>query len=429
MRLGSSSSSHACLNSFYLHTLYTTIFLLCNIITTYGFDNHMPPYGLSSNISRSFSTLVLNIDDFGAQGDGFTDDTKSFQDAWEVACSSSSPAKIVIPAGRFYLIRPTDFVGPCVSKLTLRVSGVIVAPKDPAAWDGLDQAKWLNISGVNHLRVDGGGVFDGMGMEWWARSCKTNPSNPCRPSPMALTFYGCRDLKVKHITFVNGPKFHVTFTQCTNVVASSITVIAPSDSPNTDGVHINASTHVRLKDIIASTGDDCISIVANCSNIRIKNVFCGPGHGISIGSMGKFNATDVIYDVSVNNAIMVNTDNGVRIKTWQGGSGMAKKIKFENIWMNNVSNPIIINQYYCDSPLPCANQTSAVILDRITFRGIKGTTPTKRAIKMTCSDSHPCKRIHLENIQLTSLNGSAVKSFCWNAHISRSHNVYPPPCL
>lgn len=27
-------------------------------------------------------------------------------------------------------------------------------------------------------------------------------------------------------------------------------------------------------------GDDCISIVSNSSRLRIKNIVCGPGHGI-----------------------------------------------------------------------------------------------------------------------------------------------------
>lgn len=32
----------------------------------------------------------------------------------------------------------------------------------------------------------------------------------------------------------------------------------------------------------------------------------------------------------------------------QGGSGYAKNIMFQNVVMNNVSNPIIIDQNYCD---------------------------------------------------------------------------------
>lgn len=40
----------------------------------------------------------------------------------------------------------------------------------------------------------------------------------------------------------------------------------------------------------------------------------------------------------------------------QGGSGYAKDIIFQNIDMHNVSNPIIIDQNYCDQTGPCPEQ-------------------------------------------------------------------------
>ncbi|KAI3455343.1 hypothetical protein Pfo_012006 [Paulownia fortunei] len=432
MKLRSSSSNaFSCsLKSCFLHILYSSIYLLSNVTNANGFNPliQLPTNGLYRNTSSRSRTVVLNIHDFGAKGDGFTDDTMSLQDVWKVACSLSSRAKIVIPAGNLYLIRPTNFAGPCQSKVTLRVSGIIVAPQDPEVWDGLDVHKWLYFHGVKHLKIEGGGMIDGMGKKWWARSCKTNDSNPCTHAPTAVTFHKCKKLNIRNITLVNSQQMHMAFTHCMLVAASGVTVIAPADSPNTDGIHISASTHVELKDIIISTGDDCISIVSNSSGIRIKNIVCGPGHGISIGSLGKHNSSASVQDVIVNGAFFFNTENGVRIKTWQGGSGFARKITFENIWMKNVSNPIIIDQYYCDSSVTCLNQTSAVSIDSISFRGIKGTSATDEAIIFTCSDSYPCKRLYLENIQLVTSTGTA-KSFCWEAYGTSSGLVYPPSCL
>lgn len=45
----------------------------------------------------------------------------------------------------------------------------------------------------------------------------------------------------------------------------------------------------------------------------------------------------------------------------QGGSGYAKNIIFKNIAMSNVSNPIIINQNYCDRKYTCKEQDEQVI--------------------------------------------------------------------
>ncbi|KAJ1393819.1 Regulator of chromosome condensation, RCC1 [Sesbania bispinosa] len=148
----------------------------------------------------------------------------------------------------------------------------------------------------------------------------------------------------------------MAFTSCKRVVVSNLQVLAPAFSPNTDGIHISATKGIEVKDSLIRTGDDCISIVRNSLRIRIRDISCGPGHGISIGSLGKSKAWEKVQDVHVKGAYLYNTDNGVRIKTWQGDGGFSSKIKFQNILMENVSNPIIIDQYYCDSRHPCKNQ-------------------------------------------------------------------------
>lgn len=83
--------------------------------------------------------------------------------------------------------------------------------------------------------------------------------------------------------------------------------------------------------------------------MQASSITCGPGHGISIGSLGKGGSEDHVSQVTVNGAKISGTTNGIRIKTWQGGSGMASNIAFQNIEMNDVTNPIIIDQNYCDT--------------------------------------------------------------------------------
>ncbi|KAL7162329.1 hypothetical protein ACSBR2_042750 [Camellia fascicularis] len=423
-KLSSSSASNSSSSS-------STFTIICCIYYMYLFSNFTNVEGLDSLIQlphsggsrhRPRSKKVLYVTDYGAKGHNFNDDTEALKDVWKVACSLSSRPKIVIPVGHTYLVRPIDFAGPCRSKITLRIFGTIVAPKDPDVWDGLNRRKWLYFHGVNHLTVEGGGIIDGMGQEWWSRSCKINKTN-------ALTFHRCKNLRIRNLMMVNSQQMHLAFTSCVRVAASRLKVLAPGSSPNTDGIHISTSTLVEVKESIVRTGDDCISIVGNSSSIRIGNISCGPGHGISIGSLGKSSSLVEVHDVSVDGAFLSNTENGVRIKTWQGGSGFATKIAFQNVWMENVSNPIIIDQFYCDSPIPCENQTLAVKVEDISFMAIKGTSATEEAIKFACSDTFPCESLYLEDIQLVSYSGGSTSSFCWEAQGSCSGLIYPPPCF
>ncbi|KAK1356426.1 Polygalacturonase [Heracleum sosnowskyi] len=374
------------------------------------------------------STLVLFVNEFGAIGDGFTDDTKALEDIWNIACSSSSKSKIVIPAQYSVLVRPIQFAGPCRSKVTITILGSILAPKCPDVWDGLNKQKWIYFIGVKNLIIEGHGVVNGMGKEWWFRSCKVNRTNPCQHAPTAMTFHRCENLKVRNLMIIDSQQMHMAFTSCVKVVASRLRLSAPASSPNTDGIHISASTHVEVKNTIIHTGDDCISIVSNSSRIRVRNITCGPGHGIrpvfgSIGSLGKSNTWSQAHDVRVDGAHFLNTQNGVRIKTWQGGSGFVSQITFKDLWMENVSNPIIIDQYYCDSQLPCQNQTSALQVKNISYIRVKGTSATENAIKFACSDNYPCKGLYLEDIQLVPESGGKLNSFCWEAEGSSSEKI------
>ncbi|KAM5578823.1 putative polygalacturonase [Rosa sericea] len=423
------SSSSTCL-ILLLHIF--SLFLSSNTTPTTDrekFDSLLRLPHSGSARTRHRSKRVLFVGDFGAKGDGITDDSKAFKNAWEVACSIPTRTIILIPSGRTYLIHPVDIAGPCRSKVTLMISGTIIAPINPDAWIGLNRRKWLYFHGVNHLTIEGGGTVNGMGQEWWARSCKTNSTNPCRHAPTAITFHRCKNLKVKNLMIVNSQKMHMAFTNCMRVLASHLQVIAPATSPNTDGIHISVSKGVEVKDSIIRTGDDCISIVSNSSRIRIVNIVCGPGHGISIGSLGKSNSWSQVHDVMVDAAFLSNTENGVRIKTWQGGSGFASNIAFRNVVMDNVSNPIIIDQYYCDSQLPCLNQTLAVKVENISFMHINGTSATDEAIRFACSDDSPCEGLYLEDVQLLPSNGEITRSFCWAAQVSSLGSVDPPACF
>ncbi|XP_068653437.1 probable polygalacturonase At1g80170 [Aristolochia californica] len=401
----------------------TYIVILCFFFIVVGLKQTGVIENLESWIS---SKRVVSVDNHGAKGDGVSDDTKAFKDAWEVVCSMPSRPILKVPQGKIYLIGPIDFGGPCLSEVTLMISGAIIAPKEPRVWDGLNPRKWLYFHGVDYLVVKGGGIINGMGKKWWA--CKLDIRNPCRHAPTAITFHRCNHLNISNLTIRDSQQIHLAFTSCNGVKVSHLEVIAPRDSPNTDGIHISESTWVEVKNTIVGTGDDCISIVSNSSRVGIINLICGPGHGISIGSLGEHNSSSQVHDILIDGAFISNTQNGLRIKTWQGGSGFVKDVNFQNVWMNGVSNPIIIDQYYCPSSLPCPNQTLSIKVERISYRSIHGTSTTPTAIKFACSDRFSCEKIILTDIQLF-YNGGNASAYCWNAFGFSSGRVNPLPCF
>uniref|UniRef100_A0A2C9W1M0 Polygalacturonase n=1 Tax=Manihot esculenta TaxID=3983 RepID=A0A2C9W1M0_MANES len=237
----------------------------------------------------------------------------------------------------------------------------------------------------------------------------------------ALTFSACNNLQLSGLSHVNSQSAHIHITSSNSVLVSNLYIIAPASSPNTDGIDISHSTDAWIHDSTIGTGDDCIAIGGDSSNIKITGVTCGPGHGISIGSLGHNGNTDIVEEVHVKDCILKRTTNGVRIKTWQGGSGYARKISFENITLDAVANPIIIDQFYCDHKFKCKNQTSAVKVSNVIYKGVHGTSITEDSIKLMCSQSISCSDIVLSDINIVSANsGKPTHAFCSNAYGTNS---------
>ena len=89
-----------------------------------------------------------------------------------------------------------------------------------------------------------------------------------------------KNAQIRGITLLNSKFFHMNIFSCENVVVDKVTITAPGDSPNTDGIHVGDSTNVTISGATIGTGDDCISIGPGNSNLWIERVACGPGHGI-----------------------------------------------------------------------------------------------------------------------------------------------------
>ncbi|XP_047326350.1 polygalacturonase-like [Impatiens glandulifera] len=371
----------------------------------------------------STPTKTFSVDSYGAKADGRYDDTEAFAKAWKAACSSTTSAVLIVPK-KSYLLKPITFAGPCKSSLTVQIIGTIEASNNRADYKD-DNKHWLIFENIENLLVQGGGTIDGNGKIWWQNSCKINKALACTDSPNALTFYGCKNLIVENLKIQNAQRMHISFQKCTIVEASYLTISSPESSPNTDGIHVTNTQNIKISNCIIATGDDCISIVSGSQQVQATGITCGPGHGISIGSLGEANSEAHVSDVVVDGAKLIRTTNGVRIKTWQGGSGSASNIKFQNIQMIGVSNPIIIDQNYCDQKKKCNKQTSAVQVKNVLYKNIHGTSASNIAITLNCNENYPCQQIVMQNVNLDKEDGFAAKASCINAKFSGTSAMSP----
>ncbi|RLN29621.1 hypothetical protein C2845_PM05G18070 [Panicum miliaceum] len=405
-----------------------------------------PSHGLSTKVNAlessvdGYATTTFDVvSGFGAAGDGKTDDTAAFQNAWAQACSSAQPAVVLVPTGKSYLLKETSLSGPCKSRVTFRLEGTLVAPEDKSGWGKPGSLpRWIIFRGVDGLTVTGEGAMDGRGESSWKSSCRTNHAMPCTIAPSSLTFASCDRLVVDGIRLLNAPQIHLWVELCRDVTLSRLTIASPGDSPENDGIHVARSDGVRILGARIEAGDDCLSVVTGTTNLYAAGIECGPGHGISIGSLGKGNTRAEVSNITVDGAHVSGTMFGARIKTWQGGSGFVRGVRFLNMAMDGVRNPIVIDQNYCTTPHPSnttacdhqQSQSSAVEVSDVVFGNIKGTTVARDAIRLHCSQAFPCRDVVLRDIDLKTRGGekNAATSTCDNALLGVSGSVSPAPC-
>ncbi|PHT88081.1 hypothetical protein T459_10187 [Capsicum annuum] len=263
---------------------------------------------LPSLIFSNPDSPVFNVLDYGAVGNGYNDSTSAFNLTWAAACtSSSSSPTMYVPTDNTFLLHPLMLHGPCLSPdITIVINGTTIPPYRGWRWRWIHTPciKWICIKNVNGLSVRGSGrIIYGEPPEWFSKL---------------------------HILKTCGLKF--------------------MDSHNTS-VHLNNVTSARIFNITIAESSynadvgDCISIVDGSFNLKISNIVCRTGGGISVGKLG---STGNIENIVVSDVVFINTRNGAQIKTMgKVSKGHVRNINFERILLQDSRNPISINQFYC----------------------------------------------------------------------------------
>merc|ERR1712137_506597 len=368
---------------------------------------------LGSHDKADPTEKIFNVMSFGAKADGRKDNSMPFIRTWVAACHYKGKARVLIPPG-VYKMGPVTFAGPCVGTgpVVVDVAGTLKADTDISLYD---EPNWFLFENINGIVVTGRGTFDGQGAASWKyNDCKKN--NDCVQLPSSIRIVRVNNAVFRGITSLNSKGVHFFITRSQNIRLRGVHIFAPEDSPNTDGIHISNSDNVRISKTIIRTGDDCIGMIQGSTNIAINKVLCGPGHGISVGSLGKYPNEEDVRGIIVKNTTFLKTDNGIRIKTWPGSPpSQATGMIFQDLIMEGVKNPIIIDQGYC--PTGCKKQPSRVKISNIHYINVRGTTISPVAVSLLCSAQFPCDNVHLYNIDLKHTGRGPTTASCAHAHV------------
>ena len=320
-------------------------------------------------------TCTLDVRNFGAKGDGETEDTAMLQAA--ILCCPEN-GRVLVPPGD-YVTGPLFLKshmtleiadGAALRLLTDRLRFPILPGDTPAdnqdgeillgmfegcATDGFAGA--LNGIDLTDTAIIGEGVIDGRAQEsdWWIRPKEIRIASRGN----LLYTQRCKGMLIQGLTFMNSPSWNLHPSYSEDLDFIDIRIHAPWDSPNTDGFDPESCRNVRLLGTEISVGDDCIAIKSGkiglgrkykrpCETIEIGWCALLDGHGgVTIGS----EMAGGVKKVHAHHCYMKGNDRALRVKTRRdrGKDGVIDEIRFENIRMDGVKMPLVVNSFYfCD---------------------------------------------------------------------------------
>jgi polygalacturonase len=287
---------------------------------------------------------MKNIKDFGAIGDGITNDAKAIDDTIE-ACAAEGGGEVYFPSGRY--LAGTIHVK---SNVTINISpGAVVMIGDDDDIDVIedlgydphadDETSFFNcalfrLDGVDNVCIRGGGMIDG--------------NRPKRHGPKPISVKRCTRVTIKDIKIEHSPNYGISFIDSEFIVVDNVWI----EYSFADGIDFDGCRFVRLSNSLINSGDDAICLKSSpalresvdCAHITVTN--CHVMTSANCFKFGTESGPGGFTDITITNCtfekqpISRSPPGGICLESVDGA--ILDRVACSNITMNHVSCPIFL---------------------------------------------------------------------------------------
>ncbi|CAL5442678.1 unnamed protein product [Camellia sinensis] len=431
----------------------------------------------------------ISITDFGGVGDGVTMNTKAFRAAiYRIEHLRRRGATLLyIPPGE-YLTESFNLT----SHMTLYLArgAVIKATQDTRYWPliaplpsygrgrerpGGRYISFIHGDGLHDVIITGeNGTIDGQGSVWW-NMWRQRTLQFTRPH--LIEFMNSKNIIISNVIFKNSPfwNIHPVYCRFCNVVIQYLTILAPPDSPNTDGIDpvvgaseknyqhvgvqvclwrgvnkmlwgckyhlhsscVDSSSRVCIEDSYISTGDDLVAVKSGWDeygiaygrpsiDITIRRVTgSSPSAGIAVGS----EMSGGIENVLAEHISLSNMGVGIHLKTSIGRGGIIRNITVTNVYMENVRKGIKIAGDFGEHPDDKFDPNALPVVKDVTIKNVWGENVQQPGSIHGLSNS-PFTGICLSNINIHGGTTTGRRKTPWQCSdvSGGAVEVSPWPC-
>ncbi|GGF20808.1 glycoside hydrolase family 28 protein [Subtercola lobariae] len=301
-------------------------------------------------------TTTFNIRDFGAVGDGNTNDALAIQTAIDAA-NANGGGTVLVPAGATFLsgsiVLKSNVELHIERGATLQASGhwaditerhtVSALSSGVVNEETLQSGLFIAAYDATNIAVTGAGTIDGGGRFYVLEDLGPIYLMPVN-RPFTLFFIGCSDVTLKDTLYRDGALWTVRLTGCESVLIHSIRIRGDMKLPNADGIDLDRCRDVRISDCDIRCPDDAISLktceefpdLGPCENITVTNcILETKSSALVIG----VDATSPIRNVVFDNCVIKNSHRGLSVNLGQDSL-------YENILFSNI---VVETRIYDDS--------------------------------------------------------------------------------
>ncbi len=290
---------------------------------------------------------VYNVMDFGARGDGLSDDAPALQAAIN-KCTREGGGRVLLSRGHTFMCGPVELKSNV--ELHLEATATLLCNPDESIYhlsafcenEG-EGMLWLYANGADNLSITGRGTIHGNGIRFMGAELsdsyelKPLANQAFDPRPHVLTLTDCRNLLIRDVTIREGAYWTVHLIGCDGAVIDGISLLNNLKIRNGDGIDLDHSKNVRISNCHITSGDDCICLknrrefeqYGTCHDIVVTNcTMSSRSCAIKIGSENM----DSIYNVMIDNCIITGSNRGLGIQNRDEGT--VTNVVFSNIQMD-----------------------------------------------------------------------------------------------